>query len=96
MYAPHTQKFSKSYLNKDIQIALSTNFYRKDTYWRKCPTDSYQWEGQHRSLDTSDLSISLQSVRISTTDIKGERPLEANRNKDLMIILDNSDMISAG
>ena len=55
------------------------------------PTECKDFNNGHKRR-----SISLQSVRISTTDIKGERPLEANRNKDLMIILDNSDMISAG
>ena len=31
MYAPHAQKFSKSNLNKDIQIVLSTIVHHKDT-----------------------------------------------------------------
>ena len=33
---------------------------------------------------------------ISTTDIRGERPSEENRNRNLMIIPDNNDMISTG
>ena len=55
------------------------------------PTECKDFNNGHKRR-----SISPQSVRISTTDIKGERPLEANRNKDFMILPDYINMISAG